>query len=87
MDFDKGFGIGGLGRHIEEPPQVPDKDKAACIICGHVYPLSHLAHEACPDCSAQCDFCKGFFPKTHLMSASLGTACPDCYDGASDKWE
>lgn len=86
MDFDKGFGIGGLGHHIEEPQQVPP-DEAACVVCGDVYPQSHLAHGACPDHSAQCDFCKNFFPKAHLMSASLGTACPDCYDSASDKWE
>lgn len=81
MDFDKGFGIGGLSRHIEEPQQIPDK--AACVTCGRVYPQSHLSHGACPDHSGQCDFCKGFFPKTHLMSASMGTACPDCYDKAS----
>lgn len=81
--FDKGFGIGGLGRHIEEPQQVPP-DESACVGCGHTYPQSHLSNGACPDCSSKCSFCKGFFPKTHLMSASMGTACPDCYDRASD---
>lgn len=81
MDFDKGFGIGGLERHIEEP-QVPP-DEAACVNCGQVYPQQHLSHGACPDCSARCSFCGGFFPKTQLMNASMGTACPDCYDRAS----
>lgn len=82
MDFDQGMGIGGLGRHIEEPQQAPSE--MACIVCGNVYPLSHLSHGACPDHSVRCDVCGGFFPKTHLMSASMGTACPDCYDRASD---
>jgi len=82
MDFDKGFGIGGLGRHVEELRQIPP-DEAACVSCGQVYPQSHLSHGACPDCSMRCDFCQGFFPASHLMNASLGTACPDCYDQAS----
>ena len=86
MDFDKGFGIGGLGRHIEEQPVPSQKDSASCVVCGDIYPLSHLSNGACPNHSTQCDFCKGFFPKAHLMSASLGRACEGCYDGASDRW-
>lgn len=85
MDFDKGFGIGGLSRHVEEP-LIVEKAKAACVVCGDVYPQSHLSNGACPDHSAQCDFCKEFFPRAHLMSASLGRACEGCYDDASDRW-
>lgn len=83
MGFDKGFGIGGLGRQTEEPRPVPNTE-AACVGCGHIYPKRHLSHGACPDCAGHCDFCGGFFPKTQLMGASTGTACPTCYDLASD---
>lgn len=31
----------------------------------------------------RCDGCGRTFPRVHLMSASMGTACPDCYDGMS----
>jgi len=33
--------------------------------------------------AGKCDGCGGTFPRIHLMNASLGTACPDCYDRLS----
>ena len=31
----------------------------------------------------QCDGCQGWFSRIVLMNASMGTACPDCYDRMS----
>lgn len=31
----------------------------------------------------RCDGCGKTFPREHLMSANMGTSCPDCYDRMS----
>ena len=68
-DFDKGFGIGGLGRHVE-PPVIPIE--------------AQLSRQAARECNyVLCD-CGHRVPAAQVMSASLGTACPDCYDRMSD---
>jgi hypothetical protein len=68
-DFDGGFGIGGLGRY-EEIPVVPT--------------IAQLDRQARREANyVRCD-CGHRVPAAQVMNASLGTACPDCYDRMSD---
>jgi hypothetical protein len=70
LDFDGGgFGIGGLGRY-EERPIIPT--------------AAQLDRQARREAGyVKCD-CGHSVPASQVMSASLGTACPDCYDRMSD---
>lgn len=70
FDFDSGgFGIGGLGRY-EEQPIIPT--------------AAQLDRQARREASyAECD-CGHRVPAAQVMTASLGTACPNCYDRMSD---
>jgi hypothetical protein len=68
-DFDRGFGIGGLGRHVEDPivPTVAQMERLEQVQSRYV----------------KCD-CGHSVAPALVMSASMGSSCPGCYDRMDD---
>lgn len=62
----------GLG--IAEAGQVPASDIASQLEAERLQPT--------PRATVKCD-CGHVVPRAWVMSASLGTSCPDCYDRMS----
>ena len=62
-----GLGIGEAGR-------VPASDPLSALEAERLQPT--------PPATVKCD-CGHVVPRAWVMSASLGTSCPDCYDRMS----
>lgn len=67
-----GFGIGEAGR-------VPASDLESEMEAERLQPHRVRGQMVRCDCGHMC-------PRNLVMSASLGTCCPGCYDRMSDEW-
>lgn len=70
-----GFGIGELGRTPASTPM--DNLEAATLMAKHL-PQRDYPNGRRLDCG-----CVVYY-RSHVMNASIGTACADCYDEMSD---
>ncbi len=74
------YGIGRVPADVDPTDEALAELDAAEKVA-HMQPTPHQSVEM-----GTCDYCGRQIPRYLLMSASVGTACPACYDDSEERY-